>query len=339
MTPKVSVVIPCYGVEEYLPHLFEDLRNQDFNDFEMIFVNDGGGQALSRIIHDFEDKDNRAVAIDKENGGVSSARNSGIKQAKGEWLMFVDPDDCLEKRYIRCMYEAVDGSDSVLAVAGITQLYTQTNTKVDHTLDMEGRDIPMNIAYWHFPPLNSPYNKIYKTEFIRSNGLAYPEDVTYMEDEHFCLKLYSLIDKCCLVKNCGYIYMMRDKSSALSRYHRNVKRYMQISTEGKRKLMLKFGKTEEEIRAYDASVAGINIYVLTINLFKKGTDLSFWQAYRYIKHEIYGDKELMALFGEHSWANDKTVVKINNLLVRLRCPLLTAMVFKSLFWMKYHRRH
>lgn len=298
----------------------------------------GGGKTLSSIIHDFEGKDDRVVAIDKENGGVSSARNLGIKVAKGEWLMFVDPDDWLEKQYIRCMYEAVDGSESVLAVAGITQVYVQAGTQVDYTLDMEGRDIPMNIAYWHFPPLNSPYNKIYKTDFLRKHGLAYPEDVTYMEDEHFCLKLYSLIDKCCVVKNCGYLYMMRDKSSAISSYHRNVKRFMQISTEGKRELMRKFGKTEEEVKAYEASVAGINIYVLTINLFKRGTDLNFWQAYRYIKQEIYGDKEMMELFAAHSWKNDKKVVRINNLLVSIRCPLLTALVFKTLFWMKYRRQ-
>ena len=104
MQPEVSVIIPCYHVEQYLDNLFNDLKKQSFKDYEAIFINDGSGDFLSEKIHSFARNDCRFIAIDKENGGVSTARNLGVKVARGKYLVFVDPDDRLGPEYLKSLY-------------------------------------------------------------------------------------------------------------------------------------------------------------------------------------------------------------------------------------------
>lgn len=338
MNPKVSIVIPCYGVEKYISNIFDDLKKQNFKDnMEFIFVNDGGSNTLEDIIVDFAKKDSRVLLISKKNGGVSSARNKGIDVARGEWIMFVDPDDRLNESYVSCMFDAVNNSNSVLGIGGFSQFYKKKNHVCDYSLDLEGKDIPMKTAYWHFPPFNVPWNKIYKTAFLQENGLRFPEGITYLEDEHFCLRLYRLIDTCCLVKQCGYTYIMNDENSALSKYHKNLKENIGISSLLKRELLLHIGKSESDIFKEEIDRIGINLYILIINLFKKGTILNFFDSYKYIKNEIFKDAEFMRLFHLHDWSNDKMTVKVCDLLVSLKNPLLITIVFRCLFWIKYHR--
>lgn len=299
----------------------------------------GGGKILSKLIHKFESDDKRVIAVDKENGGVSSARNKGIDIARGEWIVFVDPDDRLAPYYLQSLYESVVNSSSVLGIGGFNQLYAKTGTKKDYSLDIEGADIPIAEAYEHFPSLNVPWNKIYKREYLIKTGIRFPEGITYLEDEHFCLKLYSMIDTCCMVRNCGYTYMMNDCNSALSKYHKNLKENMALSTKLRNKLLVKFGKTKEVLEHLAIENISISLYILIINIFKIGTELSFTQQVHYIKWEIMGDTYYMDLFEKHNQRNDKMVVKVCNGLLKTKSPLLVAVVFKILFWIKYNLRN
>ena len=335
--PKISVVVPCYHVEQYLPQIQKDLMSQTFTDFEILYINDGGGNNLSAIIHKFADEVEKVRAIDKPNGGVSSARNLGIDLAKGEWLVFVDADDHLSPDYLKQLYDSVNGSKSNLAVAGFYQKYTTTGHTIDYSIDIEGKDIDIKTAYFHFPPFNAPWNKIFKTQFLRDSNLRFPEGVSYLEDEHFCLLLFNKIDTCCLVKNCGYTYMMNDTNSAVSRHHDNLKVYMQTSKFLRNQLLRKFDKTEGYIKSLDIDSIGIDLYILIINLFKIGTHLTTRDAYNYIKNEIFGDKNFMRLLKSHSFSKDKLQVKVCDMLLCTKSPLLVTLVFKLLFWIKYHR--
>ena len=94
---KVSVIIPVYNVEEYLPFALESCVNQTLYDVEFICVNDGSTDGSLAILNDYAKKDQRIIVVDKPNGGVSSARNKGLELACGRWIMFLDPDDYLAK--------------------------------------------------------------------------------------------------------------------------------------------------------------------------------------------------------------------------------------------------
>lgn len=297
----------------------------------------GGGSKLSAIIHKFADKIEKVKAIDKPNGGVSSARNLGIDLAKGEWLVFVDADDRLSPDYLSQLYDAVNGSKSVLAVAGFYQKYTRTGHTIDYSIDIEGKDIDIKTAYFHFPPFNAPWNKIFNTQFLRDRNLRFPEGVSYLEDEHFCLRLFNEIGTCCLVRNCGYTYMMNDTNSAVSRHHDHLKEYMQTSKNLRNNLLRKFGKSESYINNIDTNSIGIDLYILIINVFKLGSNLTMRMAYNYIKKEIFGDEHFMYLFKQHNYAKDKLQVKVCDMLLCTKSPLLVTLVFKILFWIKYHK--
>ena len=87
--PRISVIVPVYKVERYLPCCIDSILKQSFTDFELILVDDGSPDASSEICDRYKGIDNRVRVIHKANGGVSSARNLGLEQSQGEWIVFV----------------------------------------------------------------------------------------------------------------------------------------------------------------------------------------------------------------------------------------------------------
>ena len=91
--PILSIIVPVYKVEPYLEKCIKSIIGQDFEDFELILVDDGSPDRCGAVCDDYALKDNRIKVIHKENGGLSSARNTGIEAAKGSFLSFIDSDD------------------------------------------------------------------------------------------------------------------------------------------------------------------------------------------------------------------------------------------------------
>ena len=104
----VSIIVPIYNAEKYIFGLIENLMNQTYKNIEIILVNDGSTDNSLNICNELQSKDNRIKVIDKKNGGVSSARNKGIKESKGEYITFIDSDDNIGEDYVRKMVENVE---------------------------------------------------------------------------------------------------------------------------------------------------------------------------------------------------------------------------------------
>lgn len=111
----ISIVTPVYNTAQYLPRCIESVLNQSFRDFELLLVDDGSTDGSGGICDRYENKDNRIRVFHKKNGGVSSARNLGIVNAFGEWLLFVDSDDELPPKALQTLVDCIsDDVDSVL---------------------------------------------------------------------------------------------------------------------------------------------------------------------------------------------------------------------------------
>ena len=105
MTPSISVIIPVYNVAPWLKECLDSVLNQTFRDMEIIIVDDGSTDSSPEIIKEYAEKDNRIIAIRKENGGLGSARNVALKMAKGEYIAFVDSDDKIHPEVYTKLYE------------------------------------------------------------------------------------------------------------------------------------------------------------------------------------------------------------------------------------------
>ena len=124
MNPLISVIVPCYNQAQYLDECLQSVLNQIYTDWECIIVNDGSPDHTEEVAKKWLEKDSRFRYIYKETGGLSSARNAGIKIAKGEWIQFLDCDDFI--------------SSFASAFIGINNPFSQT--KGMHISDKTGRD-------------------------------------------------------------------------------------------------------------------------------------------------------------------------------------------------------
>ena len=118
MNPKISIIVPIYNVEKYLPKCIDSIINQTLENIEIILVNDGSTDSCAEIIESYANKDNRIKVIHKKNGGQSSARNMGLDIAKGEYIGFVDSDDWLHYDMYENMYKSIKKVNSDLCVCG-----------------------------------------------------------------------------------------------------------------------------------------------------------------------------------------------------------------------------
>ncbi len=116
---KVSVIVPIYNVEQYLPRCIESLLNQTLDNYEIILVNDGSPDQSQKIIDQYQKMyPDKIVGLIKENGGLSDARNYGIPYAKGEYISFLDSDDYVDCTFLEKMYNKAIETQSQIVVCG-----------------------------------------------------------------------------------------------------------------------------------------------------------------------------------------------------------------------------
>ena len=120
---KISVIVPIYKVEKYLRRCIDSIINQTFKNIEIILVNDGSPDNCPKICEEYKNKDNRIIIINQENQGLSVARNSGIRIARGQYLVFIDSDDYIEEDMIEYLYEGIVKYDVDISCCGYVAVY------------------------------------------------------------------------------------------------------------------------------------------------------------------------------------------------------------------------
>ena len=116
MTEKITVIVPVYNVEHYLDKCLDSVIKQTYKNIEIIVVNDGSTDNSGEICQEYAQKDNRIVYIEKENGGLSDARNAGLDQMTGSYVTFVDSDDWIEQDYVETLYQKITEYQADIAI-------------------------------------------------------------------------------------------------------------------------------------------------------------------------------------------------------------------------------
>lgn len=183
----ISVIIPVYKVESFLPYCLDSVLNNTYRDLEVICVNDGSPDACGEILERYERKDSRVRVINKENAGVSSARNVGLDAARGEWVAFIDSDDAVHYRYFEFLIDAweKDGRRADVVVCGA--LWHEKGELPSYKLSREVKNIPQlqqwnqirnYMLSWAFL-----WGKIYRRDYIGTDRI--PQHLKLSEDTYF----------------------------------------------------------------------------------------------------------------------------------------------------------
>ena len=211
---QVSLIVPIFNSANYLERLLDSIKKQTHNSIEVILVNDGSTDNSEDICKDFIKNYSNAKYIYKKNGGVSSARNTGLKYVTGKYVCFLDSDDCIEENYCKCLINALEKNDCDFAMAGI---YEHVKNDVNEyglkeKCSFSRYDAEMFVKifnpYW-FPVL---WNKIYKMNIIKNHKIKFPEKISYDEDTIFNLKYYQYARRICIVPQKLYHYYIHDNS-------------------------------------------------------------------------------------------------------------------------------
>jgi glycosyltransferase involved in cell wall biosynthesis len=211
-----------YNKEKVLDKCINSVLMQSFKDFELILVNDGSSDLSGGICEKFAKLDSRIKVIHKQNGGVSSARNIGIKNSNGEFIQFVDSDDYIDENMCKELIDTINRDDSDLVICGYKIVSEQNVTSVSYSnKSVRGLwDLTEDFSSLYKDGfLNSPWNKLYKRKYIKS---LFNEDLSLGEDLLFNLEYFKNIDKISIIKDCSYNYVVGSIDSLTGQYRNNL---------------------------------------------------------------------------------------------------------------------
>lgn len=211
---KLSLIVPCYKVEKYLPRCLDSLVNQTLEDIEVICINDGSPDNCLNILKDYQKKyGDKIVIIDKKNEGVWLGRKDGVEKADGEFIGFVDSDDYVALDYAEKLYNAAVLKKADISVCGFDRIDLETNKLYSREMcKPEGKEIIISKNPGDMLELNgAPWNKIYKAELLKNmyNMKNVPK---VLDDMMFLQLIYINANKIVFIPDSLVYYMVRKDS-------------------------------------------------------------------------------------------------------------------------------
>ena len=216
-TPKISVIVPVYKAEAYLHRCVDSLLAQTFQDFEILLVDDGSPDKSGGICDEYARKDRRVRVFHKENGGVSSARNLGLENAKGEWICFVDADDWVEGEYLKELYSDVLLYNVDFVIHGYKMITLSGDEQKCEAYSNDLYDLDTSICemlvkqelYYR----GSPCSKLYRNKILHEHNIYFDCQVHYGEDLCFVLDYLYVIRNVYFSSKILYNYIQYQNSS------------------------------------------------------------------------------------------------------------------------------
>lgn len=213
MKANVSIIIPVFNTEKDLKNCLESVRNQSYENFEVILIDDGSTDKSVEICDYYSSIDNRFKVIHCINSGVSKARNRGIDVCQGDYIIFVDSDDKVKSNMLEDMVEKIQKYDSDVIITGITFVEKEEITKeiIPIVNGRLGLDIWKYICRDNIGLFGYVSNKLYKSSIIKENNIRFDENKKIQEDLDFALTVYSYCNSFYLSKRSYYLYNYEPK--------------------------------------------------------------------------------------------------------------------------------
>lgn len=205
--PAISIIIPAYNCEKKIDRCLQSIMHQSFADFEVIIIDDGSKDATATICREYCERDSRFKLVRQSNKGVSTARNTGLDNAKGIYIVFADSDDEANSDWLESFIS--ESSDSVdLIVHGLTIFFSKEyikNKGGDH--ERKVFDVKTGVEFLYEIQLNGYlFNKLFRRDIIKKNQIRFDTTLKFREDEVFFLHYAEAIKYIKYAGGYHYIY-------------------------------------------------------------------------------------------------------------------------------------
>ncbi len=271
----VTVIIPAYNAEKYIYQCLESVVQQSFHSYDVLVVNDGSTDNTEHILKEYTNKYSYISYRNKENGGLSSARNYGMDQLKNsKYVVFLDSDDYLDSRYLSVLVEKAESNQADVVCSGQYRI-TEDGKIISHVqyhLDREGKCVLRHL---------NMHGKLYRVDYLRKHNLRFPEGKTY-EDNPFNLAAFFLTERISFLQYEGYYQLVHLNS---------------ITTRKILESDVPFKELEESVRyVINHQPNNYDIFVYTLMSFFTYFILEANRKHRYFK--LADRKSDMKLIGE-----------------------------------------
>ena len=228
MKNTISIIVPVYNIEKYLPECLDSILRQSFRDFEVIVVDDGSTDRCPAICDRYARLDARIKVFHRPNGGVSRARNFGMAQASGEWLMFLDSDDYIAPETVERLVACAEKTGADIVSCAFYHAYANRNILAGHD---DGKIVIQEYAPDEFvreitvlphraeekcPACFYPWGKIIKRSLLADQDISFPQDMHPHEDVLFNAQVFMLSSKHAYLRLPLFYYRQRKNASTKS---------------------------------------------------------------------------------------------------------------------------
>lgn len=216
---KFSIIMPVYNVEKYIEKAIKSILSQTYKNFELLIINDGTKDKSMEIISKYKKKDDRIKIYNKENGGLSSARNYGLKYATGQYICFIDSDDYVEDTLLEELNEEISIKKYDMLIYGYNIDTVNSNEqKVDSKKITEKSHVfstndNKNLNFKNISIIGYAWNKCYKNELIKNNSLKFEEGTSYIEDIIFNNSFFKISKDIKVMDTSLYHYIQRNRET------------------------------------------------------------------------------------------------------------------------------
>lgn len=208
----VSIIVPVYKAEKYLPTCIDSILAQTYENFEVILIDDGSPDTSGAICDKYTQEDSRIKVIHQENAGVSTARNAGINIATGDWILFIDSDDYIETEYISSLIKASKPNTLIIQGYKAVSSNHSISVKILKEMQYDRGNIAELFANPQFYEYGHPFGKLYNSYIIKQNHIRFNKKLSYAEDLIFLLNYILHIDCISYINGAYYNYTINTYS-------------------------------------------------------------------------------------------------------------------------------
>lgn len=241
MGKKVSVILPVYNVEKFLPKCLESIINQTYKNLEIILVDDGATDSSLQICKKYANIDSRITVVTKENGGLSDARNYGLRYVTGEYLAFIDSDDYVLLHYIETLVKGIEDYQADISICNYSNIFPDEDVnceRISYRVKTFTKEQALNALFdkKYKMQFTTAWGKVYKSSIFKE--IRYPKGRKY-EDSAIAHLTYNLSEKVAYTDEKLYMYVQRDGSIKATENFTNMD--MLLSIEDKLNFFISYG--------------------------------------------------------------------------------------------------